>query len=152
MWERLRRFRALDGQARRTFLRAMLALPLVSQSLRWRGFRATQESLQRRNARGSKSNNSEKQNLEMTVRMVRAAVRHGLGHPSCLEESLTLWWMLARQGISSEVRIGVRKQTENFEAHAWVERDGVALNEPEAKHRHYAAFASEFPAAGGETR
>jgi hypothetical protein len=152
MWERLRRFRALDGQARRTFLRAMLALPLVSQSLRWRGFRATQQSLQRRNAPGSKSNNSENQNLEMTVRMVRAAVRHSLGHPSCLEESLTLWWMLARQGISSEVRIGIRKQAENFEAHAWVERDGVALNEPEAKHRHYAAFASEFPAAGGETR
>jgi hypothetical protein len=152
MWERLRRFKALDGQAQRMFLRAMLALPLVSQSLRWRGLRATQESLQRRKSPGSKPANSENQNLEVTVRMVKAAVRHSLGHASCLEESLTLWWLLARQGIASEVRIGIRKQAENFEAHAWVERDGIALNEPEAKHRHYAAFESEFPPAGGETR
>lgn len=134
------------------FLRAMFALPLVSQSLRWRGFRATQESLQRRKSPGSKPANSENQSLEVTVRMVKAAVRHSLGHASCLEESLTLWWLLARQGIASEVRIGIRKQGENFEAHAWVERDGIALNEPEAKHRHYAAFASEFPPAGGEIR
>jgi hypothetical protein len=152
MWERLRRFRALDGQAQGMFLRAMLALPLVSQSLRWRGLRATQESLQRRQAPGGKPTKFEKEKLEVTVRMVKAAVRHSPGHPSCLEESLTLWWLLARQGISSEVRIGIRKQAENFEAHAWVERDGMALNEPEAKHRHYAAFESEFPPAGGEKR
>ncbi|HXL21999.1 MAG TPA: lasso peptide biosynthesis B2 protein [Candidatus Dormibacteraeota bacterium] len=134
------------------FLWAMFALPLVSQSLRWRGLRATQESLQRRQAPGRKPTKSESQKLEVTVRMVKAAVRHGLGHPTCLEESLTLWWLLASQGIPSEVRIGIRKQAENFEAHAWVERDGIALNEPEAKHRHYEAFASEFPPAGGEIR
>jgi len=150
MWERLRRFRALDGQAQGTFLRAMLALPLVSQSLRWRGLRATQKSLQRRQAPGGKPTKFEKEKLEVTVRMLKAAVRHSPGQPSCLEESLTLWWLLARQGISSEVRIGIRKQAENFEAHAWVERDGIALNEPEAKHRHYAAFESEFPPAAGE--
>jgi len=27
-----------------------------------------------------------------------------------------------------------------LEAHAWVEREGVALNEPEERHQHYAAF------------
>jgi uncharacterized membrane protein YccC len=152
MWERLRRFRALDGQAQRMFLRAMLALQLVSQSLRWRGFRATQESLQRRKGPGNTAAESEMEGLQRTVRMVKAAVHYSLGHPSCLEQSLTLWWLLARQGISSEIRIGIRKQAEKFEAHAWVERDGLALNEPEAKHRHYTAFDSAFPPAGGKPR
>jgi hypothetical protein len=152
MWERLRRFRALDGQAQGMFLRAMFALPLVSQSLRWRGFRATHESLRRRKSPGNISSESENQDLQRTVRMVKAAVHYSLGHPSCLEESLTLWWLLARQGISSELRIGIRKQAEKFEAHAWVERDGLALNEPEAKHRHYAAFDADFPPAGGAPR
>jgi hypothetical protein len=36
--------------------------------------------------------------------------------------------------------VGVRKDGEKFEAHAWVERAGIALNEPEARHQHYAAF------------
>lgn len=149
MWERLRRFSALEGQARGILVRAMLLLPVVSQSLKWRGFAATQESLQRRKVPAGKSGDSRNQNLEVTVRMVKAAVRHSFGQPSCLEESLTLWWLLARQGISSEVRIGVRKEATKFEAHAWVEREGMALNEPEGKHQHYAAFEGEF---GRETR
>jgi Transglutaminase-like superfamily len=46
------------------------------------------------------------------------------------------------------VRIGTRKSAEKFEAHAWVERDGVALNEPGEAHKHYAAFREEFPIPG----
>jgi hypothetical protein len=152
MWERLRRFRALDGQARSIFVRAMLVLPLVSQSLRWRGFSATRESLRLRSAPGRKPSTSENQNVELAARMVKAAVRHSLWRASCLEESLTLWWLLARQGVSCEVRIGVRKRAEEFEAHAWVERDGVALNEPDGKHQHYAAFDSEFSKASQESQ
>jgi len=84
--------------------------------------------------------------------MVRAATKHGLVRASCLEESLTLWWLLAKQGIESDLRIGVRKAEGSFEAHAWVERNGDALNEPEARHVHYAVFESEFPLTRPETR
>jgi hypothetical protein len=47
------------------------------------------------------------------------------------------------------VRIGTRKTEEKFEAHAWVECEGVALNEPEEAHKHYAAFGEEFPIVVG---
>src|SRR2546425_2827609 len=47
MWERLRRFSALERPAQELFLRAVVLLPLVALSLRWRGFRATQAALQR---------------------------------------------------------------------------------------------------------
>jgi Transglutaminase-like superfamily len=141
MWEQLRRFSALERPARGLFLRATALLPLISASLRLRGFRKTQAALQRfLSSRGESANPSGPGCTDLTVRMVRAAVRHGAGHPTCLEESLALWWLLGRQGIASELRIGVRKQGEKFEAHAWVEREGSALNEPEALHEHYAAF------------
>jgi len=84
--------------------------------------------------------------------MVRAAVRHSLGHPTCLEESLGLWWLLGRRGISSELRIGVRKHNEKFEAHAWVEREGTAVNEPQGLHEHYAAFDAELLSVPPEPR
>ena len=45
MWERFRRFSALERPAQALFLRAVVALPLVALSLRWRGFQATQASL-----------------------------------------------------------------------------------------------------------
>jgi hypothetical protein len=152
MWEELRRFSALDSKARGLFLRAFVALPMISESLRRRGFQATQATLRKRLPPGRPPEPPDHQRISTTVRMVRAAVRHGLGHPSCLQESMTIWWLLARQGISSELRIGVRKQGERFEAHAWVEREGVALNEPEARHTHYAAFEKDFPATPPETR
>jgi hypothetical protein len=152
MWEKLRRFSALDAEARKLFARAVVALPVIAGSLRRRGFQATRGSLSKRIPATPNASSSENQQVETTVRMVRAAARHGLVRANCLEESLTLWWLLARQGISAELKIGVRKQSETFEAHAWVERDGVALNEPESRHTHYAAFESEFPLKGAETR
>jgi hypothetical protein len=141
MWERLRRFSALERPARGLFLRAAVLLPLISLSLRLRGFRETQAFLLKfLSTSNNEADSSAPGRVVLTVRMVRAAARHGVGHPTCLEESLALWWLLGRQGIASELRIGVRKQDEKFEAHAWVERAGTALNEPESLHAHYAAF------------
>jgi hypothetical protein len=82
--------------------------------------------------------------VALTAHMVNVADRHGLVHPSCLAKSLALWWLLGRQGIPSQLRVGIRKESEKFAAHAWVERDGKALNEPEQHHHHYAAFDAAF--------
>jgi hypothetical protein len=164
MWETLRRFKALEPKARGLFLRAAVLLPFISLSLRLRGFRATQSSLQKRlpraataisdpssgpQASGPQASGAQAESTALTARMVRSAAHRTWGRPACLEQSLALWWLLGRQGIASSVRIGTRKSDERFEAHAWVECDGVALNEPEEAHRHYTAFEEAFPMAGG---
>jgi hypothetical protein len=148
MWARLRRFSALERPAQGLLLRAMVLLPLVTLSLRWRGFQATQAALQRFLSNANKELDTDfvAKNTAVTARMVNAADRHGLVHPSCLAKSMTLWWLLGRQGISSHLRIGIRKEKEKFEAHAWVEHDGAALNEPDEHHHHYAVFDSAFSA------
>ena len=146
MWERFRRFSALERPAQKLFLRAVVLLPLVALSLRWRGFTATQAALQRflSNANSECDAALMSKVAAMTAHMVNAADRHGLVHPSCLAKSLTLWWLLGRQGIPSQLRIGIRKDEEKFAAHAWVEREGAALNEPDEHHHHYAAFDAAF--------
>src|SRR5258708_24297439 len=144
MGERLRRFSALEGPAQELFLRALVLLPLVTLSLRWRGFRATQAALQRFLHNAGQESATGPADKNATAHMVNAADRHGLVHPSCLAKSLTLWWLLGRQGISSQLRIGIRKENEKFEAHAWVERDGIAPNELDEPHHHYAAFDAAF--------
>jgi len=146
MWERFRRFSALERPARELFLRALVLLPLVSCSLRWRGFRATQAGLKLLLSDAPQERHPVlvSKDAALTAHMVNAADRHGPVHPSCLAKSLTLWWLLARQGIPSHLRIGIRKEAEKFEAHAWVERDGAALNEPDEHHHHYTAFDAAF--------
>jgi|ERR1700722_12581481 len=153
MWETLRRFKALEPKARGLFLRAAVLLPFISLSLRLRGFQATQTSLQKRlpgpvTKLSDQLSEGPTDGPALTARMVRSAAQRAWGSPACLEQSLALWWLLGRQGIASSVRIGTRKNAEKFEAHAWVERDGVALNEPEEAHKHYAAFGEEFPMLG----
>lgn len=152
MWERLRRFKALPVPARNAFLRAAVLLPWVAVRLRLTGFQATKDALLRR-AREQHlpdRSNEAKEQAATAARMVRAAARHGFGRPSCLEESLVLLHVLSRQGIAAQLRIGVKRNQPKFEAHAWVECGGVALNESEALHDHYAPFEAEFTNAPAE--
>jgi hypothetical protein len=152
MWERLRRFSELQAGARGIFLRAALLLPLISLSLRTRGFGTTRTTLQKLLSLSKQQTIDSRQYAELTARMVRAAVHHGVGHPSCLEESLAVWWLLGRRGIASQLRIGIKKDSPKFEAHAWVELGGAPLNEPETAHQHYAAFEGEISAVPPEQR
>jgi len=159
MWERLQRFSSLDSEARGSFVRAVLLLPLISVSLKIRGFRATQESLLRFLAHPQQVSQEDSARLladvertRLTVRMVNAAVRHAWPNSTCLAKSLALWWLLGRQGIASELRIGARKVQDKFEAHAWVERQGIAVNEPEQLHRHYAPFDETLSSKALETQ
>lgn len=148
MWEPFQRYRALDPEARRLFRRATVLLLLVKVSLRLRGFGKTQEWLQVRLQQGHPSLPKSASNIEIvekTCRMVRAAVHYAMPRAGCLEESPTLWYLLNVRGIPASVRIGVPKQTESFEAHAWVEHEGVALNQLEEVHKHYVPFDSNFP-------
>jgi hypothetical protein len=146
MWARLRRFSSLPGPAKGIFLRAAVLLPLITISLRLRGFGATWRFLEKFLTPGKKAALSAtvESRVAFTSRMVLAAARNSPIPSTCLERSLALWWLLACQGIASQFRIGVRKDGEKFAAHAWVERDGVAIGEPEASHLHYAAFVEEI--------
>ena len=58
---------------------------------------------------------------------------------TCLPKSLALAWMLRRRGVSAAVRIGVRTAG-GFEAHAWVEVEGVALPAPDGAADRFAAI------------
>jgi hypothetical protein len=130
------------------FRRAAILLPLVRWSLHLRGYGKTFTSLQKRiqfRAKGTENRPEVREEVQATCRMVRAAMRYSLVQFTCLEESLTLWYLLRKRGIAACLRIGVRKENEKFEAHAWVEHAGDALNQPEEMHRHYAAFEQDLP-------
>src|SRR5450432_567140 len=150
MWESLQRYNALSSEARKLFRRAVVLLPLLMVSLRVRGYGKTQQWLQNildRTVIAPMQAADLVLNLEITCRMVRAAQHYTLVRTSCLEQSLLLWYLLRRQGITAALRIGIRKDAEKFEAHAWVEHDGAAVNQVQELHRHYTAFDGEVPKA-----
>ncbi len=74
------------------------------------------------------------------ARLVEIAARYSLSPGTCLQQSVTLWWLLAREDISSELRIGVRRPDETFKAHAWVEVQELVVNDPDRLVADYVAF------------
>ena len=63
----------------------------------------------------------------------------------CLPRSLTLWCLLRRVGIKTDLRIGVRKSDPGIKAHAWVVYEGLAVGERD--HDAFAPFADSVVAA-----
>jgi hypothetical protein len=153
MWRAFQRYRALNPEARKLFWRAAVLLPQIGISLRLRGFKRTLEALQKSppSAAPTQTKNATTADaVQMTCRMTKAAARYGLIRPTCLVESLALWYLLERQKIPVSLRIGVRKTAHKFEAHAWVEYAGAALNQTEQQHQHYAVFENAFSDLPGE--
>src|SRR5258708_26495777 len=109
MWQRFRRFSALERPARKVFLRATVLLPLVAVSLRWRGFRATQAALQRFLANTNPEHDPAllSKDAAVTAHMVNAPDRYGLGYPSRLAKSLALLLLLGGQVSPSHLPNGL---------------------------------------------
>ena len=152
--DKLSRFRKLQPRERRILLAALIELPLMALALRLLGFRRLQSALmkfglRRRGDPGGSvlSSTAEANTIE---KLVSAAVNEGIYRANCLERSLTLWWLLRREGISSQLKIGVRKANDRLEAHAWIEFDGSVLNDDPAVHTDYSPFTQDIASLRAE--
>jgi Transglutaminase-like superfamily len=75
------------------------------------------------------------------VRLVDIAAHHGVIKGSCLVRSIVLKRALAEFGTLSELRIGIHKNSQTeFAAHAWLEVNGVPINDRADIREHFAAF------------
>ena len=61
---------------------------------------------------------------------------------TCLTQALALQVLLRRRGVHSELKLGVKNDSNELQAHAWVERDGKVLIGAGPEVDRYAAFPS----------
>jgi hypothetical protein len=61
--------------------------------------------------------------------VIEAVSRRHIVRSHCLQRSLVLHRWLHREGLPSELRIGVRKEHGELKAHAWVELRGQVIND-----------------------
>ena len=72
--------------------------------------------------------------------LVSWAARYCPQSPTCLIRALVLWFLLARRGITCDLRLGIEKDARTFEAHAWVEWCGKPVMESPDVRQRYAVF------------
>jgi hypothetical protein len=142
-WAKLRE---LSGEERALLAGAFLLLPATAFGLRVLGFTRMRKIFAGAApvANAGDRADGDADRAARTERLVRVAARYCLWRPSCLPRSLTLWRLLRRQGIETELRIGVRKQFSRLDAHAWVEHHGAPLGDAHDVRERYAAFGESI--------
>ena len=141
---RLETFVNLPRRERGVLIQACVLLPVVEVALRILGFQRTLRVMEwgvsHRCGWGMVPAIGQ---VESTVRMVVMAARHGIHTASCLRRAMVAWFLLRRQGVEMDMRIGVRKKgAGTVEAHAWVEYKGCVVADPEASAGRYKALES----------
>lgn len=142
---KLTRLLQLDRAQQWLLIQSMVLLPLVALLLRTIGLARSWALLRRAAGRSSpvpvvrgpsvcedaspQAPSGGLQPPDDTVRMVDVAARHLPWQPTCLPRSLVLWFLLRRQGVPAELRIGVQRSEQQLEAHAWVEVDHRVVND-----------------------
>ena len=113
------RWRALTGDEQQLTVKSAMAIGVAVVALRVRGVDRTLRLASRPLGGRTKT---------VIADFVTAVDRAGRYVPggTCLPKSLALAWMLRGMGVAATVRIGVRTAG-GFEAHAWVECNGVAV-------------------------
>jgi hypothetical protein len=79
------------------------------------------------------------------ARMVSVAARYGLYSATCLRRSLLVWWFLRHEGIVSQICFGVRRMDRQLDAHAWVEVQGIVVNDIVDIYEYYHSLEDLLP-------
>jgi hypothetical protein len=124
---RLSRARELTARQWSVLLSALFWLAVTEAGLRLFGLSRLQRMLLPPRRRGHGKVSPEE--IGEIVRLVDMAVRRLPYSGTCLRRSLVLQRFLAREGIETELRFGVRKSDRGLEAHAWLEHEGRPLGE-----------------------
>jgi hypothetical protein len=142
---RYSRFRTLSRQQQGMLLVATVYLPFFWLGLRALGLSRLQVFLLRWPHASKPTSTTSKAEVQALGEAVNIAARHTLGPRSCLTRSLLLGWLLRRRGVQSQLRIGVRLTNGRLDAHAWVECEGVPVNDQPDVSTRFASFGDLVP-------
>jgi len=131
-----RKLAGLSWDDRRTLARAAAMLAHVKLTLPSVDFRTEREA----EPVGERLSEATLARARAVARLVGIASSRVPLRVACLHRSIVLWRLLRREGIPCELKLGARTDAGPFEAHAWVECAGVALNESEPNLARYSAF------------
>ena len=136
---------ALSHVQQRTLLAAWLWLPFFWLGLRVLGLPRLQALLQRRPLVAKPESVLMLPEIQALGEAVNIAARYSPLPATCLTRSLLLGWLLRRRSVVSELRIGVRLTQDMLDAHAWVECEGVPVNDRPDVSAQFASFGDLIP-------
>jgi hypothetical protein len=126
----VRRWWALEAGDRLRLPLLMLALPLISLTLRLTGYKRTSRLIEWLSSHRA-PRRAHQQDLDAALRLAQLAAiagRRGPVQATCLRQALLVYGTLRRRGLRPELKFGVRREDDGIGAHAWVELEQRSLD------------------------
>jgi hypothetical protein len=124
------RFATVSNADRWMVLRAFAWLGIIDLALRVVGFQRVIRTAE------SAPVSAERPDADQTIARARRyahwlhiASRYHVVRAHCLQRSVVLHYWLRKEGLPSQLRVGVRKEDGELKAHAWVELQGQVIDE-----------------------
>jgi hypothetical protein len=141
----LKKARALSMIDYFVLIWASIVLPVTGLRLRRQGFNQTNSWACKHPARKPAENTDSIKRSADLARIVNFVAARGLYRANCLCRSLVLLKAMHREGLPGELKIGVPKDGNDrspalLNAHAWVECDGIIINDHKNVADQHAAF------------
>jgi len=130
----------LPPDERRAALTMMWLVPALHVAVRVWNYRRTRAWLEASALRRSRHLRQSDGRVEAYRLATSRVTRYSWLPGNCLSRSLALWWMLRREGLAPNLRLGVSRSTGEFAAHAWVELHGLVLNDTPDVDRRFTAM------------
>jgi hypothetical protein len=139
----------LSPYRQKLFLTAILLLPLLNLSLYFLGYFRLRKILEKiipfKNINICHSDAEIITQARDITQIVSIAVENGLIHATCLQRSMLGWLLLRREGVQGNICFGVRMNDCQLEAHAWIEYNGVVVNDSVSILEKYKPLSDALP-------
>lgn len=130
MWTVLHKFFRLSNDLKWFVLRSVWTLAISYAGLELFGFKRLLRHIERISPTGRGTAVSP-DGLRVRVILFSAVARRMPLPLKCLGRSLALCWILRLRGVDATVHIGVRKEHDELDAHAWVQFGDCVINDEE---------------------
>lgn len=123
---KIEQWRVLEQWERKALLGFACLLPFTWLGLRVLGFKRMHRLSM---SPVATCQNDQPERAQRYAALMAIAAGHGLYQANCLHQALPLCWYLRRRGLPAQHKIGVKPDLRDFQAHAWVELEGVPLGQ-----------------------
>jgi hypothetical protein len=144
MWNACHKFFRLPWESKRFVLRTILILPIAYSGLKLFGLNRLLSRIQRLTPDARELPEPSLPEVQTYTRLFSAVVRRCPLPLQCLGRSVALCWLLLQQGIDARVHIGVRKEDNALDAHAWVQSGDFVINDTENVADRYTRIVPDY--------
>jgi len=129
MLNKIQKFQALEWQRKKSFLQAYFLLGIMRAAVLLVSFKRLSRSLQHHPEQAPPQllDVAQLKQAEAIGWAVMTAAGHTPWNSNCLAQALTAQRMLSKQHIPGMFFLGVKKDQQQLDAHAWLQCDGQIL-------------------------